>query len=188
MKAHQVNLSTIMLVEKENNTWILQVRAPLTAFQQEIKTHYADTAYQTPEEFKEMVLAHLLKNLSIVFNGNHSLLLKKGFVKLGHETNVVFEVAEIPENIENLEVKNTSFQDIYKSQSALVILKKGFTKKSFVLDEKNNHSIKIKTLHNSFVIFNDTKSNKNIIYFLIGLSFITIVALAIKRKQKLALN
>ena len=156
-KAHQSNISTTMLVEKENNVWILQVRASLTAFQQEIKTNFADTPYKTPEEFKEMVLIHLRNNLKIVLNGEH-IILEKGFVKLGHETNVVFNVINMPTTIKNLKITNTAFQDIYKSESALVILKEGFTKERFMLNVKNKHSMLLNVDENKFVNANTTET------------------------------
>lgn len=186
INAHQVDLSTVVLVEKENNTWILQVRAPLTAFQQEIKIHYAKTPYKSPEEFKEMVLAHLRKNISLVFNGNQSLLLKKGFVKLGHETNVVFEVDTIPEEINDLVVKNTSFQSIYKSKSALVILKEGFSKKKFVINSDNNYSLELKTEGNQFIekSINKNKTEVKLNAFFILFFVFVIVSIVLYKKQK----
>ncbi len=39
--AHNPDVSTIMLVEKENNSWVVQISASLTAFQQEIRTHFS---------------------------------------------------------------------------------------------------------------------------------------------------
>ena len=39
-KAHQADVSTTMLVEKEDNSWVLQISASLTAFQHEIQTHF----------------------------------------------------------------------------------------------------------------------------------------------------
>jgi len=134
-KAHQPDVSTTMLVEKENNVWILQISASLTAFQQEIRTHYSETPYKTPDEFRQMVLEHIKKNLTIRFNKEQEITLSAGIVKLGHETKVVFEVFGVPTNINSVYVKNTAFKEIYKNQSALVLLKDGFNKEHFVLNK-----------------------------------------------------
>ncbi|SFW20868.1 DUF6702 family protein [Cellulophaga fucicola] len=151
-KAHQTDISTTMLVEKENNSWVLQISASLTAFQQEIRLHYADTPYKTPEEFKQMVLDHLKKNVSFVFNGSNTITLSNGFVQLGHETKVVFTVEGVPAKQTKLLVKNTAFTDVYKSKSALVILKKGFTKERFVLNEANKHRLELRAQDTNFVL------------------------------------
>jgi len=184
-KAHQSNISTTMLVEKENNVWILQVRASLTAFQQEIKTHFAETPYKTPEEFKEMVLIHLRNNLKIILN-DKNMILKKGYVKLGHETNVVFELVDIPNKIENLKITNTAFQDIYKSESALVILKEGFTKERFMLNVKNKHSMLLNVDKNKFVNANTTETQfATSTFFIILICSLLFLMLLFSKLQKL---
>jgi len=157
--AHQPDISTTVLVEKENNKWILQIDASLTAFQQEVKTHFADTPYQTPEEFREMTLQHIRNNFEIVFNHSKCLTLTKGFVQLGHETKVVFEVTGIPSEINSIEVVNTIFKDIYRSQSVLVILKEDFNKKKFVVNRANNYQLTLKADKNDFTEIKQQKAS-----------------------------
>lgn len=151
MKAHQANASTTMLVEKENGTWVLQISSSLTAFQQEVRTHFSDTPYETPEEFRQMVLQHIKNNLHIIFNDNQEITLSNGIVQLGHETKVVFEVFGIPSGIKSVVVKNTVFEDINRSQSSLILLKEGFKKEHFVLNNTNNHMLALRVDGNEFV-------------------------------------
>lgn len=183
VKAHQPDISTTMLVEKENNTWVLQVRASLSAFQHEIKTHFADTPYKTPEEFKEMVLEHLRNNFQIILNGDEQITLKKGFVKLGHETNVVFEVTGIPSDLKNILVKNSSFNDIYKSQSTLVILKKGYSKERFFLNNENNHTLKLETSGHKFINFKSDIISKTTYQLLVILIVCILFSIVLFRKK-----
>lgn len=157
--AHSPSTSTTMLVEKENNTWVLQINASLTAFQQEIRTHFAETPYKTPEEFQQMVLKHIKNNLEISFNDEVSIALGQGMVKLGHETTVVFEVLGIPSDIQSAGVKNTAFKDIHNSQSALFLFKEGFTKEQFILNSANDHSIALETSGNKFVEVDPSKAS-----------------------------
>ena len=149
--AHSPDTSTTVLVEKENNVWVLQISASLTAFQQEIRTHFSETPYTTPEEFKEMVVAHIKNNIEILFDDNKAISLKNGKVKLGHETNVVFEVEGIPLNMNTITITNKSFKDIYKSKSALIILKENFSKNKFILNEANDHGLSLAVVDNEFV-------------------------------------
>ncbi len=156
-KAHQADVSTTMLVERENNTWVLQISASLTAFQQEIRTHFSETPYKTPEEFQQMVLYHIQNNLHISFNGK-DISFGKGVVKLGHETKVVFEVFGIPSEINSVLVKNSAFKDIHRNQSALVLFKEGFNKKHFVLNNDNNHTLELKVNGKGFVVVGEKKA------------------------------
>lgn len=155
--AHNPDVSTTMLVEKENNQWILQISASLTAFQQEIKTHFAE--YKTPEEFQEMVLEHIKNNLNITFNDGQTVSLVNGIVKLGHETKVVFEMLDVPSDIKSVIVKNAAFQDIHNSKSALVLLKEGFNKEHFTLNKSNNYTIKLLANEDEFVVESTNKAS-----------------------------
>lgn len=139
-QAHQADISTTMIIERDNNQWVVQISAALTAFQYEIKTHYGDSAYATPEAFQELVISHLKDNVSLSFNGKDTARIEHAYVKLGHETNVVFEISGVPADIRSADIRNSSFKDIHRNQSALVLLKKGFSKQQFLLKDANQHT------------------------------------------------
>ena len=187
VQAHQPEISTTMLVENDNNTWIFQISASLTALQQEIKMHYTETPYKTPEEFQEMVIEYIKNNLKIVFNGNKIVTLSHGIVRLGHETKVIFEVVGVPKNIESVLIKNESFKDIYNNKSALVILKEGFNKESFVLTKDNNHVLKLKVDGNSFKRLDEEIINSSSLNIILLLAVVCTFGLLVhsinKRKQ-----
>jgi len=185
--AHQPETSTTMFVEKENNTWILQISASLTAFQQEIKRHYAETPYETPEAFQQMVLEHIKNNLEIIFNDNQGITLSEGIVRLGHETKVVFEVFGVPADIKNVYVKNSAFKDIYNNQSALVLLKEGFNKEHFFLNKKNNHALKLIANQNKFVVDTIKEASffsSKMIFILLGILGVGVVSKNIISKKR----
>ena len=140
INAHSPDLSSTLLVEESEAKWILQVRAALTAFEYEIENHFGISAYSTPEEFQDLVVPHMTKHILIRTNENKIAKLKNGIVKLGHETSVTFEVMEIPSTFNGIIVTNSSFQTIPRNQSALIVLKKGFDKNQFKLDNNNNHT------------------------------------------------
>lgn len=173
--AHQPDISSTMLVEQGENQWVLQIRASLTAFQYEIKYHFGDSAYATPEEFMQLVLNHVKENTAIQFNDAH-VSLDSGMVRLGHETNVVFKVSGTPEDIKSLAVQNSSFKDISRNQSALILFKEGFEKEQFILNKENEHAIKLKVVDSKFVI--DTPSEKKdntliLVSFFVIIGFLT---------------
>lgn len=188
--AHNPEVSTTMLVEKENNVWVLQLSASLTAFQQEIKKHYVETPYKTPEEFQAMVLEHVKKNLHISFNKGEEVTFSKGIVKLGHETKVVFEVIGTPSDIKSAIITNTVFKDVHRSQGALVILKEGFEKKQFILNGTNDYTISLQADNNQFTQIVEQKASmlsSIVIVSLLGIIGLGFLIINILKRRKMRL-
>jgi len=154
LQAHQADVSSTVLAEQGENQWILQIRGALTGFEYVIHSKFGKDSYTTPEGFQELVLKHVKENISIQFDDKNEVELKNGIVKLGHETNVIFEVGGIPENFTNVKFKNSSFKDIARNQSALIILKKGFKQKQFVLNNKNQHTANLEVKDSQLVLLN----------------------------------
>lgn len=145
--AHQTEASSVVLVEKSKNVWLLQISASLAAFKQEVQANYSETPYETPEAFKEFLLQHISNTLKINSNGQ-VVLFQNGSVKLGHESKVTFEVTGIQEDLKELEISSMIFSDIFKSQSVLVVLKENFKKNQFILNDSNEFKIKLKSKNN----------------------------------------
>ncbi len=143
LRAHQPDLSSTILVEQGENNWVLQVRAALTAFEYEVEANYGEGAYTNPEEFQALVADWVRANLAIRFNDGVLTELQKATVSLGHETLVTYQLSAVPAEIQTLLVRNTSFSDIAHNQSALLVLKQGFTKEQFTLNNKNAHTAKL---------------------------------------------
>ena len=182
VKAHQADVSTTMLVEKPDNSWVLQISASLSAFQHEIRTHFSETPYKTPDEFRQMVLEHIKNNLHISFNGGGDISFSNGVVILGHETKVVFEVFGIPSEINSVLVKNSAFKDIHRNQTALFLFKDGFGKEQFLLNEANDHTLALEVGGNKFVEAGHYEANlfsSNIGIILWGVSAIVVLGVSV---------
>lgn len=184
--AHSLDASTIVLAEQNNNLWILQINASLTAFQQEVRTHFADTPYKTPEEFQEMVLEHIKNNLNITFNGDEQIQLSHGVVILGHETKVVFEVLNIPSNIKSTVITNKVFSDISRNQSTFMIFKNGFTKEHFNLNNDNDHTLALVVNENKFV--EETQQNASLSFSFILIALFGLLGVGILTKKLIELK
>lgn len=152
LSAHQPDISSTILVEQSENVWVLQVRAALTAFEYVVEERFGADAYATPEEFRELVVDYVTENVSVRYNDAELAPLKDGGVKLGHEASVTFRVTGIPEDARSLAVSNTTFSNISRNQSALMVLKEGFAKKQFMLDNTNAHTAKLKLSNADFVL------------------------------------
>lgn len=141
--AHQADISSTVLAEQEDGHWVLQIKSSLTAFEYEIENAFGESAYATPEEFQELVIKHLQEHISINIDQDVKVILENGAVSLGHETNIVFRVKGMPIEFDNIAFTNSSFKNINRNQSALIILKKGLKQNQFVLNNENQHSIQL---------------------------------------------
>jgi len=151
-KIHDPQYASSILIEQEDGSWILQIHSAMTAFEHEVHTNFGKDSYKTAEEFNDIVVKHLLKNITIKINNKNGISLKNGTVKLGHETSVVFKVVGIPKKIETISFTNSNFKDIHNNQNTLIIIKKGFKKQNFLLNKKNEYHVNLKISKNQFVL------------------------------------
>jgi len=183
VQAHQTEISSTMLVEQEDNKWILQVRSALTAFDHIIKVNYPPDSFKSAEEFQALVLAHLKENIQVTFNEDEVVTLQNGGVKLGHETIAVFEVVGVPKEIQSVYVKNSGFETISRNQNTLVVLKKGFEKNRFTLNKKNAHALHLQIVDKKFVPVSGSKVaaaeiTPDYAYIGVGISILGVLGLA----------
>lgn len=187
---HQPDISSTMLVEQENGHWLLQVRASLTAFQYEIRNHYGENSYDSPEKFKDLVVEHIMQNFVLTGNDKDSIQLQNGYVKLGHETNVVFEMMGMPKDLDRMAITHKSFSNIHRNQSILLVLKQGVAKDQFILNESNDHTALLTLKDNRFVI-QSLASNPTFFPYglIIGVAMsLTILCIYIPLRRKLKMS
>ncbi|MEP0176944.1 MAG: hypothetical protein ABJH28_13000 [Paraglaciecola sp.] len=143
VQAHGFDYSVVTFTEQDNNTWSLQIKSSLDAFRKEVKMHFSDTPYTTPEEFNQQVLAHLNKTLQVTVKGN-VISLGKGTVYLGHETSVLFTEVKIPANTAAVKVVNGAVKDIYRHTTKLFVAPHGVPKSSYILNQSNHFTAEFK--------------------------------------------
>jgi hypothetical protein len=136
---------------------MLQLNASLTAFQYEVVNTYGEDSYSSPEEFNELLVNYLKKKIVIQVNGEE-VILEKGLVRLGHATTVAFELSGVPEQMDEMFVKNKGFENINNSQVIFSIIKEGMDKDQFLLNEENNFQINL-FLTEGQVVLVDSNSN-----------------------------
>lgn len=173
--AHQPDISTAMLIEQGKGHWVLQLNTSLTALQYEVKTHFPEGAYKTPEEFQQLVIDHMRENLIVVFNKTDTTSLKNAYVKLGHAASVVFELSNVPETMNEVYVKNESFKDIHRNQCAFGIVKKGISSDQFALNENNQHEVRLILKEDQFVSVTADSNESIAVYLYIVLGLLTCV-------------
>jgi len=177
--AHGTDASILILKEHDDNTWTLQTKSSLEAFRKEIRMHFSETPYTSPEMFKEQVLTYFKNTFKITVNNTEIIPLNTGVVKLGHETSLFFNKIKLPKNINSIKIEGGMFKDIYKSNAKLLILKKGFDKTPFILSKKNNFTVNLSLKEQKITLIPQTKQTSHNSYvFFIGL-FITVIGIAL---------
>ncbi len=184
LQGHQPDLSSIILAEQGENKWVLQVRSALTAFEYVVEEKFGPSAYATPEEFQQLVVDYLRAHISIEFNGANKAVLENGMVKLGHETNVVFQLQGTPEMIHSLAVENKSFQYIARNKGILIVYKEGFSKDQFTLNDDNGHRIALKVGTNKFEAVEPEPLWKPLHFLLLAIGILAIPIILIRYKNR----
>jgi len=170
--AHQPDLSTVIISATDKGQVLLQINSSLTAFQSEIKYINGEGAYQTPEEFQDLVIQHFNENFTIILNEKDTLTFHNPEVFLGHETKIVTEIKGVPKNIERIYLKNGIFKDIHNNQSTVIFYLEGFPQKqNYTLSNDNNQELSLKLKNGEWEDFDNNKTN----LYLKGALFITIL-------------
>lgn len=188
---HQPDISSTMLVEKSENEWVLQVRAALTAYEYVIKYGYPDSTYTTPEGFQDLVSSYVKENIHIEGDGAMASLTNP-IVKLGHETNVIFQVKGIPSSVEVLKMTNTSFKDINRNQSAFILVKGNYEKQQIILNNSNDHSavVKLDEKRKKIVLVSEAEIQNESIFKYVALGIVALLSFGFliykRNKSKLA--
>lgn len=186
--AHQPSISSTILAEQEEGKWVVQIRAALTAFEYEVAARYGESAFATPEEFRKLVVEYLQKEIILRFNDGTIMLLKDGIVNLGHETTATFQLAGTPGEVTSLTIRNAAFSNISHNQSALYVVKEGFSKNRFLLSDANAHTAKLQAADNEFVLAAASGGFTGFLPFLLFGAFLllgTLGYLAYGRRQDL---
>jgi hypothetical protein len=141
IKAHQSDLSTVLINQDEKGRCFLQIYSSLNAFEGEVDYKYGKNAYKTPEEFRALVIDHFKKNVLFICNTTDTIKFGKPQVLLGHETKLLVEVFGFPKTISSMYFKNAFFRDTPHNKSSLIILKKGLPNQLYVLNNENKQQI-----------------------------------------------
>lgn len=189
MLGHSTSQSSTVLVETKDGQWTLQVRAALSAFEGVVNKEYTIKAYNTLEEFEELVFKLMSKSLTLNVDGNE-IKLNNPKIRLGHETLVVYLI-NMPENFKTVELNNNTFQEVFKSKNTFMILKNGVNRNLFTLDKTNKFAAKVELQKDKFVLLDGTKSlaeGSVSWYVLISLFVLGFIAFMVKIRKKNTLS
>lgn len=157
-KAHQPDLSNLMIYE-QNGRYFLAIKSSLTAFEGEIDYLFGSNAYKTPEAFQQLVIRHFQNNCFVIIDGDTTRFVNPQ-VMLGHETTLFAEMMNIPDKPNSIHIRNTVFKDMPSNMCEIILGIKGISQKQYILDNANQHEVKLKLENNNWVVV----ENKNLVW------------------------
>ncbi|WP_339756313.1 hypothetical protein [Algoriphagus aquimarinus] len=183
VSAHQPDISSFTIIEAQPGIWMLQLNASMTAFQYEVRNAYGEDSYASPEEFNQLLLDYLKKQIVIQIN-DEEVTLEKGLVRLGHATTVAFELSGVPEEIEEVFVRNYGFKNINKSQVIFSIIKEGMEKEQFLLNGENDFQLHLSLTEDQLLLPETPWISNRILLILALTGFGALGVLAYKRTSR----
>ncbi len=174
--AHNPDIASLMIYE-QNGKSILLIKSSLTAFEGEVDYVFGKNAYKTPEEFNQLVIQHFIKNCSLIVNGN-KLDFSNIQVQLGHETNLFAELINMPEKISAIDVKCALFKDMSNNKCTLILATKGLPQQQYLLNNSNNHQVKLKVEDNTWVVEEENRAFYLSSTFIIGVSLLILLLIS----------
>lgn len=180
--AHPADVSSIALIKGESGKWTVQLISSMTAFQYEVRNAFGEDSYASPEEFNKLLLDHLRKHISLRINSK-DLSLGNGLVKLGHATAVIFELNGVPDQINQVSVKNESFKTMHNSRSIFTISKEGLTQEKIILNKENNYQVNVSLENNRVLIAEEASFNNDRLMIIIALTIVCLLGLLLFKRH-----
>ncbi len=184
VQAHQPDLSSLMIYE-QNGRCFLAIKSSLTAYEGEIDYVFGKNAYKSPEAFQQIAIKYFQENCRIIINGD-TIKFQNPRVILGHETTLFAELLNVPDELTSIYVKNTMFKDMPSNMCEIILAIKGISQKQYILDNANQHEVKLKLENNNWLVKENKHSTSTFSYLFIGggLLVIAILVFTVNRKKK----
>ena len=150
--AHTPQISSIALVQNKDNKWNLVISASLSAFQYEAMNSHPGQKIDsiTADAFQTMIVQHLREQISIVAN-NQEAWLEKGKVILGHQTDINFDVAGMPDHLRSLQLQQLGFGSLRDHYCVLKVITKDISSNNFILQKSNDFSSSLHLRDGQFI-------------------------------------
>lgn len=187
VQAHGLDLSSLMIYE-QNDKYLLVIKGSLTAFDDEIKYRFGNDAYKTPDEFRLLVEKSFQNNCLIFINGN-KIRIANANVILGHETTIIAELVNVPNKFNAIQIKNTLFKDMPNNMCEIILSIKGLNQKQYILNNSNNHDVKLRVENKNWIVVNEYKYGLNSTnLFILIVVFLGALIITIMKRKKLIVN
>jgi hypothetical protein len=133
--AHNPQVSTISIIQNENNKWSVFITAPLYTCQLAIKEKFPQMNMDSINPFDlQKTILDLVKN-NLIINGDTNIRFINDKVQLAHETTIFFDISN--DNLLPAQVSFKAFSKLYSHFTLLKIVPKKSKEISFILNSEN---------------------------------------------------
>lgn len=163
--AHNAQISTVALVQGKDKKWHMIISASLSAFQYELKNSDQSINLEglNADKFQNLILKHLREKVEIEANGQRGML-RNARVILGHQTDINFEVTNMPENLQNIDFQQLGFSTLRDHFCIFKIITINGNANSFMLQKENNYSVSLAS-ENNILVEKVNQNNSNILIY-----------------------
>ena len=160
--AHNPQVSTISIIQNENNKWSVFITAPFYTCQLAIKNKFPQMNMDSISSFEiQKTILDLVKN-NLIINGDNTLQLMNDKVQLAHETTIFFDINN--DNFLPTEISFTAFSKLYNHFTLLKIVPNQSKEITYILNADNKFH---------FPKMNETKSTPfNFYLFIFPISMV----------------
>lgn len=146
IRAHNPQISTLVLVQQPNKQWHLMVGSSLSAFQYALQSkellNPSDTIQAST--FQALLLNYLRDHIQLSLNDGQPLKLTNGMMIVNHQTDVRFDVPGMPQHLQSLVISQQSFVDLKHHYCLLKISPYGGTSSQFILQHNNHFTVSLR--------------------------------------------
>lgn len=143
LQAHNSQISVITLSKKESR-WSILLSSSLEAFQYEVVREHPEIDFNkiTEQDWMQLMIKHIEKSINIIANNNVKVSLVNGAIRPGHQTDMWFDLQEMPSILKNLSIQVNSFAGNPQHNCILLLPNQDdYTK--FILGPANHHAIEM---------------------------------------------
>lgn len=144
--AHNPQVSTISIIQNENNKWSVFITAPLYTCQSTIHENYPNIKIDSINVFETQKLILKLVNENLMINKDSNVKLINGKIQLAHETTLYFDIQSDKAEFNPSELSFKAFSKLANHFTLLKIVPNKGQQITYILNNDNKFSYpKIKT-------------------------------------------
>lgn len=177
LRAHNSQIATMALVQDEGNQWILQLSSSFDGYRYQLLNNYPDIDVNNlpAEEFQKLLMQYLEENIELTANDNYLAKLKNGYIKMGHQTVIKFNLTGFPDKLKSVDVKLNGFNESSNNNCIFKIITENNKSKNFVLKKDNNFELSIYTRANQFQVV--TVEEASLSWIVVGLGSLAVLTM-----------
>lgn len=177
-RAHNSQISTVSLVQNEEQIWNLYISSSFDSFKYQLISKYPDIDIDnlSAEKYQKLLLKYLQENIILTANGEKMANLHNGIIKLGHQTDLIYEVNGLPEKLTSLYLKLDGFENDSKHNSIFKIVTPQLKSKNFILKKDNEFQLSLEKANEEFQLV-PKEDNTSLFLPIMGLTVLVLTTI-----------